>query len=74
MIDYDAHKWSDHFFDVKGSMAREIIGRVLAVVGWSAAVVTVHKYVLPVAVPSTLHSLVGVALGLLLVFRTNCLL
>ncbi len=71
MIDYDAHKWTDHLFDIKGSMAREIIGRVMAVVGWSAAVVAVHKYVFPVAVPSTLHSLVGVALGLLLVFRTN---
>ncbi|MES2465093.1 MAG: bestrophin family ion channel [Armatimonadota bacterium] len=71
MIDYDAHKWIDHLFDIKGSMAREIIGRVMTVVGWSAAVVAVHKHVFPIAVPSTLHSLVGVALGLLLVFRTN---
>jgi putative membrane protein len=71
MIDYDAHKWTDHLFDIKGSMAREIIGRVMVFVGWSAAVVIVHKYVFPIAVPSTLHSLVGVALGLLLVFRTN---
>ncbi len=71
MIDYDAHNWTDHLFDIKGSMAREIIGRVMAVVGWSAAVVVVHKYVFPISVPSTLHSLVGLALGLLLVFRTN---
>ena len=71
MIEYDAHNWTDHLFDVKGSMLKEIIGRLLLVVGWSALVVAVHLYVFPVAVPSTLHSLVGVALGLLLVFRTN---
>jgi ion channel-forming bestrophin family protein len=71
MIDYDAHEWMSHLFDIKGSMVREIIGRVAASVVWAAAVVTFHKYMMPVAVPSTVHSLVGVALGLLLVFRTN---
>lgn len=71
MIEYDAHKWTDHLFDVRGSMVKEIIGRVLVVVGWAAAVVAFHFHVYPVAVPSTMHSLVGVALGLLLVFRTN---
>lgn len=71
MINYDAHKWRDHLFDIKGSMVRQIIYRVLSVVAWSAGVVAFHKYVQPVAIPSTVHSLVGVALGLLLVFRTN---
>lgn len=71
MIDYDAHKWTDHLFDIKGSMVREITGRVLVVVAWSVLVVLFHRYVRPVAVPSTVHALVGVALGLLLVIRTN---
>jgi ion channel-forming bestrophin family protein len=71
MIDYDAHDWGSHLFDVKGSMVREIVGRVLTCVAWSALVVWFHKFVEPVAIPSTVHSLVGVALGLLLVFRTN---
>ena len=71
MIDYDPHRWMDHFFDVKGSMVREILGRVLVCVLWSVVVVSVHKWVVPVNVPSTLHALVGVAMGLLLVFRTN---
>lgn len=71
MIEYDAHKWLDHLFDIKGSMVREIMGRVLLVVGWSVAVFAFHVYVRPVAVPSTVHALVGVALGLLLVIRTN---
>jgi putative membrane protein len=71
MIDYDAHDWNSHLLDVRGSMLREIIGRVMTCVVWSAGVVCFHKFVRPVAVPSTVHSLVGVALGLLLVFRTN---
>jgi ion channel-forming bestrophin family protein len=71
MIEYDAHKWSDHLFDIKGSMVREITGRVLLVVAWAIIVVVFHYYVRPVSIPSTIHALVGVALGLLLVIRTN---
>lgn len=71
MIDYDPHSWLDHFLDLKGSMVREITGRVLACVVWTIAVVVFHYHVRPVSIPSTAHSLVGVALGLLLVFRTN---
>ena len=71
MIEYDPHKWTQHLFDIKGSMFREIIWRVLSVFGWSVVVVAFHHLVRPVAVPSTVHALVGVALGLLLVIRTN---
>ncbi|QDV39175.1 bestrophin family protein [Tautonia plasticadhaerens] len=71
MIDYDPHRWYSHLLGVRGSMVREISPRVLAVTAWSAAVAAVHLHVLPVAVPHTVHGLVGVALGLLLVFRTN---
>ncbi|HYO91815.1 MAG TPA: bestrophin family ion channel [Pyrinomonadaceae bacterium] len=71
MIEYDAHKWTPHLFDIKGSMVREITGRVLLVVAWAIIVVVFHEYVRPVHVPSTVHALVGVALGLLLVIRTN---
>jgi putative membrane protein len=71
MIDYDPHRWMDHFFDVKGSMVREILGRVTACVAWSILVVVIHKMVFALGVPSTLHTLVGVAMGLLLVIRTN---
>lgn len=71
MIDYDAHDWDSHLFDIKGSMLREIVGRVLTCVVWSALVVLFHKFVYPVSISTALHTLVGVALGLLLVFRTN---
>lgn len=71
MIDYDAHNWTRHLFDIRGSVLKAILGRVLACVAFAAAVVWVHRHVHPIAVPSTVHGLVGVALGLLLVFRTN---
>jgi len=71
MIQYDPHKWFDHFFDIQGSMFREIMGRVAACVLWCVAVVIWHLNVQPLGAPPTIHSLVGVALGLLLVFRTN---
>ena len=71
MIHYDPHKWLDHFFDIRGSLVREISVRVALCLLWTAAVVTTHFLVTPLAIPSLLHSLVGLALGLLLVFRTN---
>ncbi|MBK8254803.1 MAG: hypothetical protein IPK82_19350 [Polyangiaceae bacterium] len=71
MIDYDAHKWWDHLLDVKGSMVREILPGVVTVVVWSAGVVLIDRHLVRVGIPSTVHSLVGLALGLLLVFRTN---
>jgi putative membrane protein len=71
MISYDPHKWFDHFFDIRGSLVREISGRVLSCLLWTAAVVAFHKHVRDVSTSPALHSLAGVALGMLLVFRTN---
>src|SRR5262249_59303458 len=71
MIQYDSHRWSDHLFDVKGSLIPEITPRVLSCVVWATAVVAVDHHLRPLAMPTTVHSLVGLALGLLLVFRTN---
>ena len=73
MIDYEPHRWLDHFFDVKGSMVLEIIGRVSVCVASSMVVVAIHKSsALPqVAISPLAHTLVGFAIGLLLVFRTN---
>jgi putative membrane protein len=71
MIQYDPHRWSDHLLDFKGSLLPEITFRVLSCVVWSVAVVAFHHWVRPVDIPATVHTLVGTALGLLLVFRTN---
>ena len=71
MVQYDPHKWLDHFFDIRGSLVREIALRVALCVAWSAGVVAFHKHVHDVSMPSLLHTLMGVALGMLLVFRTS---
>jgi putative membrane protein len=71
MIQYDPHTWIDHFFDIRGSLLKEIIGRVLLCTFWSAGVVLFHLHVMKVDIPATVHTLTGLALGLLLVFRTN---
>jgi putative membrane protein len=71
MIRYDPHHWSDHFFDIRGTLLIEIALRVLTTVLWSVGVVWWHLHIWPVNIPATVHSVVGVALGLLLVFRTN---
>lgn len=71
MIQYDPHRWLDHFFDIRGSLVKEIGVRVGVCVLWAACVVAFHYWVRPVGISIVLHSLVGVALGLLLVFRTN---
>jgi len=77
MIQYDAHNWFEHLFDIKGSMVREIFGRVLACVAWAALVclfnATVSQEIFgkTLVIPESAHSLMGGVLGLLLVFRTN---
>jgi putative membrane protein len=75
MTQYDPHRWTDHLFDIRGSMVREILGRVSLCVTW-AAIVTVEyqsggEKLDWLHIPATTHTFVGGALGLLLVFRTN---
>lgn len=74
-MQYDPHRWTSHLFDIRGSMVREIMGRVSACLGWTVVVV-VWFHVGPkpynnVALPEIAHALIGAALSLLLVFRTN---
>jgi putative membrane protein len=76
MIQYDAHVWYDHLLDIKGSMLREIIGRVALCALWAALVclgddILQHNNIGPLTIPETAHNMIGGVLGLLLVFRTN---
>ncbi|MHC5544973.1 bestrophin family protein, partial [Singulisphaera rosea] len=71
MIHYKKRDWSAHLFDLRGTMTHEIVGRVSACVVWCVAVVIFHHLIRPVDFSPIAHTLVGVALGLLLVFRTN---
>src|SRR5262245_40451569 len=71
MISYDVHRWRDHLFAVRGSMVEQILYRLLLSVGWAAGVVLIDRYVVSLTIPATAHTLTGLAIGLLLVFRTN---
>jgi ion channel-forming bestrophin family protein len=83
MIEYNPHDWRSHLCDIRGSLVREIFGRVSAVVVWSAAVVALWRWIDYssngkidqdlefLAIPITAHTLLGAALSFLLVLRTN---
>ena len=71
MIDYDPHRWWTSLHQLRGSMIKEIVYRVLACVVWSAGVTAVHQHLHPLDIPPTVHTLAGISLSLLLVFRTN---
>ena len=73
MIDYDPHKWRTTFFAIKGSMLKVISLRSGLVTLGAIALTVVHFYVYPFTYPNAgmVHTMVGTALGLLLVFRTN---
>ena len=70
MIEYDGRRWGRVIFQLRGSIAPRLLGRVLAtsVVGIGAVELDhrVHLALSPIA-----HTMIGAALGLLLVFRTN---
>lgn len=77
MIPYDPHDWRSHLLDIHGSMLREILWRVLSCVLWAALVTVVFQWTLndpshpPAVWTMAIHTVLGTALGLLLVFRTN---
>ncbi|MEE2787098.1 MAG: bestrophin family ion channel [Myxococcota bacterium] len=71
MIEYDRSAWFTHIGSWKGSVLPAILPRIL-VVTTIAVVVAVWDHFSPIApLDKAPHGLVGVALGLLLVFRTN---
>lgn len=72
MIEYETKHWSGILFRFHGSVLPQIAWRVLLVT-LVAALITYGELSLGWELPKsrTLHAIVGVALGLLLVFRTN---
>ncbi len=71
MIEYDPHRWLSHFFDLKGSMVREIAYRVGISAAVAIGVSVAYHYGVDVGIADKPHSLIAPALALLLVFRTN---
>ena len=50
MIDYDPHHWWRHLLDIRGSMVREILLRVLSTAFVSIVVTLIHTRVVPVSI------------------------
>lgn len=71
MIDYEPHRWRDHFFDARGSMARAIGFRALVCAASAAFLTLVHYRWHEFETTEKVHALIGTPLSLLLVFRTN---
>jgi putative membrane protein len=70
MIDYDPKRWLHIVLTLRGSVAPSLVGRVGIAVVLGLLAVWAHGQS-DVAIPPLAHTLIGVALGLLLVFRTN---
>ncbi len=71
MIEYDSRKFWRLVFQLRGSVIPRIALRMLLVTLVAVGMTLVHFYWRPIKFSSTPFSIVGVALGLLLVFRTN---
>lgn len=75
MTAYDPNKWTSHLCDIEGSLVREIMGRVVVCVIWAIVVVLLYEYgpdfVDRFVIAEAAPTLIGPALALLLVFRTN---
>jgi ion channel-forming bestrophin family protein len=72
MIQYETRNWVGILLRVKGTVLPRIAIRVVIAAAIGVAIAALHKKnIVHLAIPSGVHALVGVALGLLLVFRTN---
>ena len=72
MIRYDTRAWFAILRSVRGTVLPRIAMRVVMVAGVGLAANALRRYdVVDLAIPGIIHTMVGVALGLLLVFRTN---
>jgi putative membrane protein len=70
MIEYEGRAWLPILFRVRGSVIPRLLPRVAVTAALGVvAVLLLHRN--GFKIPGNAHTLVGVALGLLLVFRTN---
>jgi ion channel-forming bestrophin family protein len=70
MIDYENHSWLRIVLTVRGTVGPRLMVRVAIAIGLGILALWAYRNA-GVAVPPLAHTLIGVALGLLLVFRTN---
>lgn len=72
VIEYETQNWLGTVLRVRGTVLPRVVGRTVAVGLLTAGILALREHSsLVLAIPGTAHAMVGVALGLLLVFRTN---
>ncbi|MFH0867303.1 MAG: bestrophin family protein [Bacteroidota bacterium] len=74
MIAYDNKAWYLHIFVWKGSVIKGILPRVIIFMAWAALMIYLYDVdIIPGErkIDMVIYNVVGLALGLLLVFRTN---
>lgn len=71
MIDYEPRAWVRHLFTVRGSIIPAVAWRLGLVTAFTVAVVILHGRYDWYDPPPTPHQIMGLALGLILVFRNN---
>src|SRR5947209_10648050 len=71
MIHYDPHSWWSHFLLPIRDRHLRVFYRAAWFAAWAALVLYVHHYWVWAGISEKAHTLIGVAVGLLLVFRTN---
>ncbi len=70
MVQYDTRRWLSIVFRLHGSVLPKLAGRVVSATAVAFVAYELHRRVAFKIAPVA-HTMVGVALGLLLVFRTN---
>lgn len=70
MIDYDAKSWLGVLSRIRGSVGPRLLGRSALTAGLGFLATYLHEH-RKFHTPAVAHTMIGVALGLLLVFRTN---
>jgi len=72
VIQYETQNWLGTVMRVRGTVMPRVMGRTIAVALVATLLLLLRENTdLVLSIPGTAHAMVGVALGLLLVFRTN---
>jgi len=72
MIEYDNKNWVSLLFNFRGSIFRNVTPKVILMAIFSLMITAIHVFVTPVPQISPMtFTVIGLVLGLLLVFRTN---
>lgn len=74
MINYDNKAWIKQLFAWKGTVVKGVTLRVMFFMAWTSAIILLYDHGIiskDIKIDMVVYNVVGLALGLLLVFRTN---